>query len=68
MVVVVRDEVILVATNTFIAEQGASGEAAKDLDNDIVCEAGQYVPIVGASSISSVMRSLKRNNPTKIQQ
>jgi hypothetical protein len=43
-------------------------EAAEDLDNNMVCEAGHCVPLVGVSSISSVcnrmrvslvMRSLK---------
>ena len=47
MVVVVLDEVVLGATNTFAVEQGASGEAAKDLDNGIIREAGQCVPLVG---------------------
>ena len=69
MVVGVRDEVFPGATNTFAAKEGAGREVAEDLDNDIVYEAGQCVPLVGASSISSacsrmkacsVMRSLKR--------
>ena len=60
MVVGVRDEVFLGATDTFTVEQGAGGEAAEDLDNGIVREASQCVPLVGASSISLVMRSLKR--------
>ena len=47
MVVVVRDEAVLVATNTFVAEQGAGEEAAEDLDSGIVREAGQCVPLVG---------------------
>jgi hypothetical protein len=47
MVVGVWDEVFLGATDTFAAEQGASGEAAKDLENDILCEAGQCVPLIG---------------------
>ena len=42
-----RDEAFLGATNTFTVEQGASGEAAEDLDNDIIHEAGQCVPLVG---------------------
>ena len=68
MVVVVLDEAVLGGTDIFAAEQGAGGEAAEDLDNGIVREASQCVPLVGASSISLVMRSLKRkNNPTKIQ-
>jgi hypothetical protein len=45
--IVVRDEVLLGATDTFTAEQGASGEVVEDLDNDIVREAGQCIPLVG---------------------
>ena len=44
---VVQDEAFLGATNTFAAEQGASGEAVEDLDKDIVHETGQCVPHVG---------------------
>ena len=40
MVVVVLDEAVPGATGTFAAEQGASGEAAEDLNNDILYEAG----------------------------
>ena len=40
MVVGVRDEVFLGATDTFAAEHGAGEEAAEDLNNDIVREAG----------------------------
>ena len=47
MVVVVRDEMVLGVTDTFVAEQGAGKEAAEDLDNGIVREAGQCVPLVG---------------------
>ena len=47
MVVVVRDEAVLGAIDTFTAEQGAGGEAVEDLDNGIVCEAGQCVPLIG---------------------
>jgi hypothetical protein len=47
MVVVVRDEAVLGATDTFAAKQGASGEVVEDLDNDIVREAGQCIPLVG---------------------
>jgi hypothetical protein len=54
MVVVVRDEVVLGAIDTFVVEQGAGGEVAEDLDNDIVREAGQCIPLFGASSISFV--------------
>ena len=47
MVVVVQDEVVSRATDTFVAEQGAGGEVAEDLDNGIVREASQCVPLVG---------------------
>ena len=47
MVVVDWDEAVLGATDTFVVEQGAGGEAAEDLDNGIVREAGQCVPLVG---------------------
>ena len=47
MVVGVRDEVSPRAIDTFVAEQGAGREAAEDLDNGIVCEDGQGVPLVG---------------------
>ena len=40
MVVGVRDEVFPGATDTFAAEQGAGREAAEDLKNDILYEAG----------------------------
>ena len=40
-------EMFLGATDTFAAKQGVGGEAAKDLDNGIVREAGQCVPLVG---------------------
>ena len=47
MVVGVRDEVFQGATDTFAAEQGAGGEAAEDLKNDILREAGQCIPLIG---------------------
>ena len=50
----VQDEAFLGATDTFAAEQEAGGEAAEDLDKDIIHEASQCVPLVGASSILSV--------------
>ena len=34
-------------TDTFVAEQGAGGEAMEDLDKGIVREAGQCLPHVG---------------------
>jgi hypothetical protein len=69
MVVGVRGEVFLGATDTFVAKQGVGGEAAEDLKNDILHEAGQCVPLVGSllyvvsgstMRASSVMKSLKR--------
>ena len=47
MVVVVLDEEVPGATDTFAAEQGVGGEAAEDLNNGIVREASQCVPLVG---------------------
>ena len=43
---VVQDEASLGAINTFAAKQGAGREATKDLDKDIVHEAGQCVTLV----------------------
>jgi hypothetical protein len=43
MVVGVWDEVFLGAIDTFAAEQETGGEAAEDLENDILHEAGQCV-------------------------
>ena len=40
MVVVVLDEAVPGVKDTFVAEQGMGGEAAEDLDNGIVREAG----------------------------
>jgi hypothetical protein len=54
---------------TFIVKQGASGEAVEDIENDILCEVGQCIPLVGGllhslvcimMRASSIMRSLKR--------
>ena len=47
MVVVVLDEAVPGATNTFAVEQGVGREAAEDLDNGIVREDGQCIPLVG---------------------
>ena len=47
MVVGVLDEVFLGVTDTFAAEQRAGGEVAEDLENNILHEAGQCVPLVG---------------------
>ena len=47
MVVVVLDEVVPGAIDTFAVEQGVGREAAEDLDNGIVREASQCVPLVG---------------------
>jgi len=44
--IVVQDEAFLGVIDTFPAEQGVGGEAAEDLDNDIVHEAGQCVSLV----------------------
>ena len=47
MVVVVLDEVVPAATDTFTAEQEANGEAVEDLDNVIIHEADPCVHLVG---------------------
>ena len=47
MVVVVLDESDLGVIDTFVAEQGVGEEAVEDLDNDIVHEAGQCIPLLG---------------------
>ena len=44
-------------TDTFAAEQGAGEEATEDLESDILCEAGQCVPLA---------RGLLTNEITKI--
>ena len=54
MVVVVRDEAVPGATDTFAAEQGAGEEAAKDLNNGIIREAASAFLLLGLSSILSV--------------
>ena len=78
MVVGVRDEVFPGVTDTFAAEQGAGGEVAEDLENDILREAGQCVPLVGGlhhfvsvqyeESFLSNEITKEKNNPTKIHQ
>ena len=78
MVVVVLDEAVLGATDTFATEQRADGEAVEDLNSGIVCEAGQCIPPVGGllhfvyvqyddGSLSNEITE-EENNPTKIQQ
>ena len=54
MVVRVLDEVFPGVTDTFVAEQGADREVAEDLENDILREAGQCVPLVGGLHFVSV--------------
>jgi hypothetical protein len=78
MIVGVWDEVYLGATNTFAVEQGAGGEATEDLENDILREAGQCVPLVGGllhfisvqydESFLSNEITEEENNPIKIYQ
>jgi hypothetical protein len=46
MVVGVRDKSVLGATDTFAVEQGVGKEVAEDLDNGIIHEAGQCIPLV----------------------
>ena len=78
MVVGVRDEVFLGATDIFLAEQGAGGEVAEDLQNDILREASQCVLLVGGllhfisvqydEGFLSNEIIEEENNPTKIHQ
>ena len=78
MVVGVQDEVFLGATDTFAVEQGVGREAVEELDNDVVHEAGQRVPLIGGllhfisvqqdESFLSNEITEEENNPTKIHQ
>ena len=73
---VVQDEASLGAIDTFAAEQGAGGEAAEDLENDILHEVGQCVPLVGGLlhfvsvqyNESFLEITEEEHNPTKIHQ
>ena len=47
MVLGFRDEMVPRATNTLATAQGAGGEALEDEDEDMVCEDGHFVPLVG---------------------
>ena len=47
MVLGSRDEAIPGVTDTLVATQGAGGEASEDEDQDMVCEDGHFVPLVG---------------------
>ena len=44
---VVGDEALLGAIDTFVGEQGADEEAAEDHQNSILGEGGQCIPVVG---------------------
>ena len=78
MVVGVRDEVFLGAIDTFVVEQGAGGEAAQDLKNNILREAGQCVSLVGGllhfvsvqydENFLSNEITEEENNPTNLEQ
>ena len=41
------DEVVLGATDTLVATQGAGSEALEDEDEDMVYDDGHFVPLVG---------------------
>jgi len=47
MVLGFGDEVVLGATDTLVATQGAGSEALEDEDEDMVCEDGHFIPLVG---------------------
>jgi hypothetical protein len=78
MVVGVRDEVFPGATDTFAAEQGTGREATEHLENNILREAGECVPLIGGvlyfvsvqydKSFLSNEITEEKNNPTKIHQ
>ena len=78
MVVGGLNEVFLGVTDKFAAEQGADGEVVEDIENDILHEAGQCVPLVGGllhfisvqydESFLSNEITEEENNPTKIHQ
>jgi hypothetical protein len=78
MVVGVRDEVFLGVTDTFVVEQEVGREVVENLENDILREAGQRVPLVGGllhfvsvqydQSFFSNEIIEEENNPTKIHQ
>ena len=42
-----QDEAIPGATDTLVAAQGAGYEVAEDEDQDMVCEDGHFIPLVG---------------------
>jgi hypothetical protein len=54
---VVRDEAVLRAIDTFATEQGAGGEAMKDLENDILMRLASVFMLLGAFSILKNLRS-----------
>ena len=78
LVIGVRDEAFLGATDTFVTKQGVGGEVVEDLDKDILRDAGQCVPLVGGllhfisvqydESFLSNEITEEENNPTKIHQ
>jgi hypothetical protein len=45
--IIFQDDTILGVIDTFAAEQGMGREATEDLDNDIIRDAGQCIPLVG---------------------
>jgi hypothetical protein len=74
---VVGDEAVLGAIDTFAGEQGADQEVAENVKKEIVCEASHYVPLVRGclhfkeptTKIHSLLtRSKEENNLTKIYQ
>ena len=44
---VVEDEALSGATDTFAGAQGAGREVVENVEKEIVCEASHYVPVVG---------------------
>ena len=47
MVLGFRDGAVLGATDTLVAAQGVGYETLEDEDEDMVCEDGHFIPLVG---------------------
>jgi hypothetical protein len=73
---VVGDEALTKAADTFAGAQGTGWEVAENVEKEIVCEAGHYIPLVGGLHFKEpttkihflLMRSKEKNNLTKIHQ
>ena len=52
-------------TNTLLAGQGVGGEPTKDEDEDMVCEDGHFVPLVGGLLLHLVEDLVERGRRWK---